>query len=99
MLEASVKKSTTFFKKVERSFQDNIWLNEAQKTSGNKKVSSPSQHSASVMELQIHGSFWPASQSPAEAIPSMALIQIILQSIGEQYNRDINRKPRITTEI
>ena len=61
-------------------------------------MSAPSQHGASVIELQIHGSFWPASQSLAETLPSMALIQIIPQSIGE-YNRDLNRKPRITPEI
>lgn len=46
------------------------------------------------MELQIHGSFWPASQSLAEALPSMALIQIIPQSIGE-YNRDLTENQEL----
>ena len=100
MLEASVKKSTTFKKNKRKGvFKIPYGRMKFRRLSGNKKVSAPSQHGASVMELHIHGSFWPASKSLAEAVPSMALIQIILQSIGEEYNRDLNRKPRITPEI
>lgn len=57
-------------------------------------MSTASQQGESVMELQIPESIWPASQFLMEAVPTMAPIQIILQSLGEECNRELVKKKK-----